>query len=174
MAKPPKQPDWIIAAALGWLIPGAGHLYLRKFKRGIILFVAISAMFYTGVAIGGTMTVDRHAEPYWFYAQMGCGIHGVAGWYRQDQVYDELRGMPEFQDVEITAANATADWQMAVDAKLAEKHIAISYPEDNIARVYSGVAGMLNILCAFDAAMLALMMLDSKRKRGIDAAEVAA
>ncbi len=174
MAKPSKQPDWIVAAALGWLIPGAGHVYLGKLKRGVILFVAITALFYTGVAIGGTMTVDRHSEPYWFYAQVGCGVHGLVGWYRQDQVYQELSHQPEFAQQPITHANASADWQMAVDAKLAEKNLAVSYPEDNIARVYSGVAGMLNILCAFDAAMLALMAVETKRKRRETAKEAAA
>jgi hypothetical protein len=160
LVQPRDLLHWLIPLALGWLIPGAGHMVLGKFKRGLVLFVAISALFYTGVAVGGTMTVDVHSEKYWSYAQLGCGVHGMIGWHRQDQVYSDLRDQPEFQEAELAA-----NWQMAVDAKLAERNIALSYPEDNIARVYTGVAGMLNVLCAIDAAFLALMILESKRKK---------
>ncbi len=165
MPKPKKQPDWIVAAALAWLIPGLGHVYLGKLKRGVILFVAISAMFYTGVSVGGTMTVDQHGEPYWFIAQMGCGAHGLVGWHRQNQVYDELNSLPEFAAVPLKDTDSVEAQRMTVDAKLAERNLALSYPEDNIARVYSGVAGMLNVICIVDAAFLALMLIEVKRKK---------
>jgi hypothetical protein len=37
----------------GWLIPGAGHLMLRKWIRGGLLMVSILAMFTIGLALKG-------------------------------------------------------------------------------------------------------------------------
>jgi hypothetical protein len=37
----------------GWLIPGAGHLMLRKWVRGGLLMVSIVAMFVIGLALKG-------------------------------------------------------------------------------------------------------------------------
>jgi hypothetical protein len=37
----------------GWLIPGAGHLMLRKWIRGGLLMASIFAMFFIGLALKG-------------------------------------------------------------------------------------------------------------------------
>ena len=37
----------------GWLVPGAGHLMLRKWIRGTLLAVSIFAMFTIGLALKG-------------------------------------------------------------------------------------------------------------------------
>jgi hypothetical protein len=37
----------------GWLIPGAGHLLLRKWIRGTLIMVSIVAMFTIGLALKG-------------------------------------------------------------------------------------------------------------------------
>src|SRR5215471_5655055 len=46
---------WGPAVALGWFVPGAGHLLLKKTGRGILLLVAITAMFLCGLMMRGTM-----------------------------------------------------------------------------------------------------------------------
>ena len=37
----------------GWLIPGAGHLMLRKWVRGSLLLLSIVTMFVIGLALKG-------------------------------------------------------------------------------------------------------------------------
>jgi hypothetical protein len=37
----------------GWLIPGAGHLLLKKWIRGSLLLVSIVSMFSIGIALKG-------------------------------------------------------------------------------------------------------------------------
>ncbi len=37
----------------GWLVPGAGHLLLRKWVRGSLLLVSIVSMFLIGLALKG-------------------------------------------------------------------------------------------------------------------------
>lgn len=46
---------WAAPVALGWLLPGAGHLYLRRWIRGGLLLFAISGMFVFGLLMQGRM-----------------------------------------------------------------------------------------------------------------------
>ena len=41
------------APALGWLIPGAGHLVQKRYVRGLLLMVSIVAMFVFGLLLQG-------------------------------------------------------------------------------------------------------------------------
>lgn len=46
----------------GWLIPGAGHFLLKKWIRGLLLFVSIVAMFGIGLALKGKVYGPNTAE----------------------------------------------------------------------------------------------------------------
>jgi len=46
---------WAPAVALGWLIPGGGHLLLRRTGRGLLLMLSISGMFLSGLMMRGVM-----------------------------------------------------------------------------------------------------------------------
>lgn len=43
----------IAAPLLGWLIPGAGHLLLRRWWRGALLMVCVTTMFVLGLLMQG-------------------------------------------------------------------------------------------------------------------------
>lgn len=43
----------VVAPAVAWLIPGAGHLIQKRWGRGILLMVSIMAMFLLGLAMQG-------------------------------------------------------------------------------------------------------------------------
>jgi len=43
----------VIAPAVGWLIPGAGHLIQRRWGRGLLLMLSVVAMFVLGVLMQG-------------------------------------------------------------------------------------------------------------------------
>lgn len=43
----------LVAPALGWIIPGAGHLVQRRWIRGVVLMLSVAAMFFLGVAMEG-------------------------------------------------------------------------------------------------------------------------
>ncbi len=42
-----------IAPALGWLIPGAGHLVQKRWIRGLLLMASICVMFVLGLLMQG-------------------------------------------------------------------------------------------------------------------------
>ena len=43
----------VIAPAIGWLIPGAGHMIQKRWIRGLLLFVSIVSLFFIGLAMQG-------------------------------------------------------------------------------------------------------------------------
>src|SRR5215472_5234250 len=43
----------VIAPAIGWLIPGGGHLIQKRWIRGTLLFVSIVTLFLLGLAMQG-------------------------------------------------------------------------------------------------------------------------
>jgi len=144
------------ALFLAWLIPGAGHVYLARPWRGVVVFLVVGATFWAGVAIGGVMTVDYQNQRWWFAAEMLTGLHGLIGWWRQDKVYRELTADSEVGIPPPRRTQRRQRWEYRLDARLAKDKIALVSPTDTVARAYAGVAGLLNLMCVFDAAMLAL------------------
>jgi hypothetical protein len=43
----------IVAPIVGWLIPGAGHILLKRYVRGALLFISVLAMFFVGLGMNG-------------------------------------------------------------------------------------------------------------------------
>ena len=165
--KPTK--NWLLAGLLAWILPGAGHFYLGRKTRGIILFISLSLAFWSGIAIGGVMTADKVYEPMWTYSQNLIGSYGGLCWYRQDKVYKEIAAEPDIKElfrqgslqhkviIHPSKSGRPDELQMRVDKELAKRNIAAVYPGASIARAYAGVAGLLNLLCIFDAIILAMM-----------------
>lgn len=50
----PIRPPWLVTA-VAWLIPGGGHLLLRRRGRGIIIFAAVLLTFVVGILLRGPM-----------------------------------------------------------------------------------------------------------------------
>lgn len=43
----------VVAPALGWLIPGAGHMIQKRWIRGGLLFISVVTLFLLGLAMQG-------------------------------------------------------------------------------------------------------------------------
>lgn len=120
-----KAPNLPLVGVASWLVPGLGHFIIGDKTRGIIFLVAITVTFWGGVAIGGVRsTIDPQNRKAWFMAQICGGANAFVGlaWSKQIKV-----------DLD-QPSNLLAYW-----------------PVDDIAVVYTGVAGLLNLLVVFDA-----------------------
>jgi TM2 domain-containing membrane protein YozV len=51
----PPLGAWVPAVALGWLIPGAGHMLLKRTGRGVLLLLSVTGMFLCGLLMRGAM-----------------------------------------------------------------------------------------------------------------------
>lgn len=45
----------VVAPAVGWLIPGAGHLLQKRWLRGLLLMLCVVAMFVLGLLMEGKL-----------------------------------------------------------------------------------------------------------------------
>jgi len=43
----------VVAPAVGWLIPGAGHLIQKRWGRGLLLMASVGTMFVLGILMEG-------------------------------------------------------------------------------------------------------------------------
>lgn len=116
-----------LAGLLSWVVPGLGHIYLGNRARGLVCLIAITATFWTGIAIGGAgTTIDPSERTLWFSAQMCSGANALAGYAMHNAVVS--RWTPTDR------AEAMANWTSS-----------------EVGVHYTGVAGLLNILVVLDA-----------------------
>lgn len=61
---------------VGWLIPGAGHFLVGRWKRGLLLAAAIIVMFVLGLAMQGKVYSNAHdiLEVLGFIGDLGNGL----------------------------------------------------------------------------------------------------
>jgi Family of unknown function (DUF6677) len=79
--------DRWLAAFLAWLIPGAGHLYQRRYGKGLLFMICILSTFFYGIFLGSSNVVyasfrkaDERGElqqddaRYAYLCQVGIGL----------------------------------------------------------------------------------------------------
>ena len=81
--KEPKQPTapfgvWAPAVGLAWLIPGGGHLLLKRTGRGVLLMLAIAGMFLCGLMMRGAMFQPQSGDILTILINTGGFIGDVA------------------------------------------------------------------------------------------------
>jgi hypothetical protein len=47
--------NWIAAVALGWLIPGGGHMLLKRGGRGLLILTSVCVLFLLGLMMRGAL-----------------------------------------------------------------------------------------------------------------------
>ncbi|MCK6457910.1 MAG: hypothetical protein L6Q92_15445 [Phycisphaerae bacterium] len=110
-----------LTAALAWLLPGLGHWYLGHRDRASIFFVTIVVTFWGGVALGGVRSTMNVQDNGAWFAAQLCA--GV-------------------QSV------GALMWSKTIPDRL---ELTATYPTVDIAVVYTGIAGLLNLLVIIDA-----------------------
>jgi TM2 domain-containing membrane protein YozV len=131
-----------VAGVLGWLVPGLGHLYLGQRARGLVCLVAITATFWTGVAIGSVhATVDPRERTLWFLAQLCTGGNTLIAYGWHAALTPPHNRDPHGASAHDHARTTVPHW-LSVDVGV---H-------------YTGVAGLLNLLVILDALARAELM----------------
>ena len=89
----------VLAPAIGWLIPGAGHMIQKRWGRGVLLMVSIIAMFLLGLAMEGRIYKPNGGD---ILDMLGfVGNVGGGGLYILTRAFDWGHG---------AIAHATADY----------------------------------------------------------------
>ncbi|HTM40056.1 MAG TPA: DUF6677 family protein [Terriglobales bacterium] len=99
MAAPPLTMMAVVAPALGWLVPGAGHLVQKRWIRGLLLMACITSMYILGLAMSGHVYQPNSGEVLDILGFIGDV--GAGGLYIVSRALDYGQGMIQ---------HATADY----------------------------------------------------------------
>jgi hypothetical protein len=86
---------WLAPVLLGWLVPGGGHFYLRRWNHGGLLLFAISGMFFFGLMMRGRMFEPQSGDLFttvvhWggYIGDLATGLlYFLAAWLGYQQPY---------------------------------------------------------------------------------------
>lgn len=115
----------VIVGLAAWIIPGAGHFLIRERKRAIIIFATITTLFLTGLYVGSIAIVNHETSRPWFMAQILCSP--AVGMLSQ----------------KVTGGYLDAEGNH-------REYTSFGRPAD-VGQLYTGVAGLLNLLSVFSA-----------------------
>jgi len=166
-----------LAAFLGWLVPGLGHIYQGRTGKGVLLFVCILGTFFYGLYIGGGRVVYASTENVlsrkflnerWQYVcQLGVGLPALPALIQRDRVRS--------QKTPLFGANLDNKFVMRPPyphppgqpfgkfTSPGPSGAVIDHPDElakwnydlgesfEIGTVFTVIAGLLNILAIFDA-----------------------
>ncbi|MEZ6092038.1 MAG: DUF6677 family protein [Pirellulaceae bacterium] len=148
----------VMAAVLAWLIPGAGHIYQGRTRKGWMFMICILVTYFFGFAIGGGHVVYAswiEGDKRWHYiCQLPIGIvafpaliegnnmrkHTVRGVTTGDwrPIFGGLMAPPR-RPLRENDRDELADWYAQRGAGY------------EMGTWYTMIAGLLNILVIFDA-----------------------
>ena len=138
-----------LAAFWAWLIPGAGHLYQRRYVKAILFFVCILGTYFFGLALGGGKVVyASFRKPdmrYPYLCQMGVGLPSLPALIQRDRVIRQQKEplwngfmAPPFPVFE-GEPDELSEWH---------HHLKTRF---ELGTLYTMIAGLLNVLVIYDA-----------------------
>lgn len=63
-----------IALFAAWLVPGAGHAVLGKWKKGLFFLGLLGGTYFFGLWIVGFRSVSWEDNPFYYVGQIGSGL----------------------------------------------------------------------------------------------------
>jgi hypothetical protein len=146
--------DPYVAGLLAWLIPGAGHLYQRRYAKGILFLVCILGTYFFGLALGEGKVVyaawNKTDKRWQFIPQIAVGlpaapamVQGLVARRGGEPILGGFMAPPRdsYRDAEgVEHVNELAEWHNRLNIRF------------EIGTLYTMIAGLLNILAIWDAA----------------------
>jgi hypothetical protein len=144
-----------LAALWAWLWPGAGHMYQRRYAKGVLFMVCILSTYFFGFGIGGWRVVYASFRqpdlrlPY--LCQVGMGLPALPALVEWRRAYSDPPKPPLFNGLyrppgdtlHVIRENEGTD-------RLAEWHLQLK-GRFELGTLFTMIAGLLNILAVFDA-----------------------
>ncbi len=140
--KPSTTTTMQIGPALaGWLLPGLGQMILGHKKRGVILFLAVYGLFFSGLMVGGIDVIDPLQGRLWFIGQCFVGPPAPAlGYTHVEWLRGEVDGKPVYI---IPDPPEEGQAPPKFTKSVGRVH--------ELGQLYCTMAGMLNLLVILDA-----------------------
>lgn len=146
-----------LAALLAWLVPGLGHMYQRRYGKGLLFMVCILGTYFFGLALGEGKVVYANWTPedhrWQFVLQAGAGLPAapaVVQYFAVRNWGEPIGGYfmaPPKPSGHLHAASAPEE----IENTLPDWHKRLNLRFE-LGTLYCMVAGLLNILAIYDAA----------------------
>ncbi len=115
--------ELVFLALASWLVPGAGHLWLGRRIKGMILLAALTTMFGIGLALQGRLFPFEASQPLVLLAAIADAAMGAP--YAIAWAFDLGQGQPA----------------------------ALTYEYANAFLIAAGLLNMLTVLDVYDTAL---------------------
>ena len=71
----------VLAAVLGWILPGLGQAYVGRVGKGLFFFTVVLATYAAGLLLADFRCVNVDREPVWFAAEaLAAGPTAAVAW----------------------------------------------------------------------------------------------
>ncbi|MEO2009740.1 MAG: DUF6677 family protein [Pirellulaceae bacterium] len=133
-----------LAALWAWLIPGAGHIYQKRYAKGLLFMTCILSTYFFGLAIGEGKVVyaswKKNDRRWQYVCQVGVGLPALPALVQTKKELPFMNGWMEPPgEVVLEQMDTLASW-----------HDRLNFYFE-LGTLYTMVAGILNILVVFDA-----------------------
>jgi TM2 domain-containing membrane protein YozV len=150
-----------VAAVLAWLWPGAGHIYQRRYGKGLLFMCCIVSTFVFGLTLSGGQSVYASNRTWGRRLVYGCQLGvGLPAFPAMIQSMRVSRGSkPLFNGIMTPPRDGVGDeddlsrWNYKYGAAF------------DLGVLYTMVAGLLNLLVIFDAYGGPMVPLEDEKKR---------
>jgi hypothetical protein len=154
-----------LAALLAWLWPGAGHLYQRRYGKGILFMVCILSTYFFGLALGAGQVVyaswDRVERRWQFPLQLGVGLPASPAILQN--LASRRGGDPPLGKNFMAPPQGASDMERMDE--LSARHYKLNIRFE-LGTLYTMIAGLLNILAIWDAYAGPVISEPPKKERG--------
>ena len=90
----------LLTLALGFIIPGAGHLSIGHARRGLVFGITIMALFFGGLLVGGVQSIGPQDQPIWKITQfLAFGPYMIARLLANNYAANPQDFFPKLRDV---------------------------------------------------------------------------
>jgi hypothetical protein len=135
--------DPIVAAILGWLVPGLGHIYQGRTRKGLLFMISILSTFFYGLflsdgrAVYASWVEGDKRLPYLCQVCVGLpALPAIVQTYLVRNGKDPLLGGVMAPPVDMDQLN---QWYKTLHRYF------------ELGTVYTMIAGLLNVLAVYDA-----------------------
>jgi hypothetical protein len=139
-----------LAAVWAWLWPGAGHLYQRRYAKGVLFMVCILGTYFFGLTLGGGHVVYASwtkGDRRWQYiCQLGVGAPALPALVQSRRVrsgkeplWADVMAPPREVAISTDESDDLSDWHLVFHSFF------------ELGTLYTMIAGLLNVLAVCDA-----------------------
>lgn len=75
--EPEPRANPVVCALFAWLVPGAGHLFLGRWRRGLLFLALVAVCLAVGVALEGKLWHVTRGQPLSYLGTLACGGLGI-------------------------------------------------------------------------------------------------